>query len=291
MAYITEMQKSRKMSYSSESASTTRNYNLVDFTDTIDALAALTSYVPPTVQVGQYICTQPEFDIDPDFSDPDRTMFTGTVKWKTADKGGSDAADPQEPEDNTSFSFSFSSIEDVKLYSAAGQTFTPEGTGTFKSAINQQHSDAMPEGMAVNKAIVTITAKTVISANVASNQWFKDRLDQVWTLNQSEWRSLPARSVAFTGLEGSLRSDGNWDITYSFEYRPDNPGQTFETNDSDGTPKSITTPSTGGWDYVWASWDKYTVDDDKTRRVINSVSVVQDVYPTSDFDALGMVGV
>ena len=291
MAYITEMQKSRKMSYSSESASTTRNYILVDFTDTIDALAALTSYVPPTVQVGQYICTQPEFDIDPDFSDPDRTMFTGTVKWKTADKGGSDAADPQEPEDDTSFSFSFSSIEDVKLYSDAGASYTPDGVGPVNKGINQQHADSMPEGMAVNKAIVTITAKTVISANVASNQWFKDRLDQVWTLNQSEWRSLPARSVAFTGLEGSLRSDGNWDITYSFEYRPDNEGQTFQTNDADGTPKTITTPVTRGWDYVWASWDKYTVDDNKTRRVINSVNVVEDVYPTSDFDALGMVGV
>ncbi len=158
------------------------------------------------------------------------------------------------------------------------------------TGINQQHSDAMPEGVEINKAIVTIEAKTVISRYTASNAWFKDRLDQVWTLNQSTWRSLPASSAASTSLSGTLTTDGNGDLKYSFANRPDNSGQTFQT-ESGGTAATITTPDTRGWDYVWSAWDKLALDDNKTKRVIRSVNIVPDVYPTSDFNQLGMIGV
>ena len=292
--YIQETQSSRKLSFESDKASTSREYLLVDYKDSQEALAALTSYVPPTVQVGNYLCILPKFTVSPMLDDPERTVFKGTVSWATPESEGED---PQEPEDDTNFSFSFASIEDVKLYSDQQTTYRPgkPASNRVESGINKQHVDAMPEGMSINKAIVTITAKTVIAGNVASNQWFKDRLDQVWTLNASTWRSLPARSVAFTGLQGDLRSDGNWNITYNFEYRPDNAGQTFET-ESDGKPETITTPATRGWDYVWAAWDKFSVEDGDegektTKRVIKSVNIVQDVYPTSDFGQLGMVGV
>ena len=298
MAYIKESQSSRKLSYEAEKASTSREYLLVDYVDSQAALAALTSYVPQTILVGNYICSLPKFSISPVLDDPERTVFKGSVRWESpsADSGGGD--EPQEPGDDTSFSFSFASMEDVKLYSDSQKTYLPgkPPAANVENGINKQHVAAMPEGMSINKAIVTITAKTVISGNVASNQWFKDRLDQVWTLNESTWRSLPPRSVAFTGLQGDLRSDGNWNITYNFEYRPDNAGYSWETQDSEGRPQTINTPATRGWDYVWAAWDKFSVEDGeegekKTRRVIKSVNIVEDVYPTSDFTQLGMVGV
>lgn len=298
MAYIKESQSSRKLSYEAEKASTSREYHLVDYADSQAALSALVGYVPQSIVVGNYICVLPKFSISPVLDDPERTVFKGSVSWESpsADSGGGD--EPQEPEDDTSFSFSFASMEDVKLYSDNQKTYLPgkPPEANVESGINKQHVDAMPEGMAINKAIVTITAKTVISGNVATNQWFKDRLDQVWTLNESTWRSLPPRSVAFTGLQGDYRSDGNWNITYNFEYRPDNAGYAWETQDSEGTPQTINTPATRGWDYVWAAWDKFSVEDGeegekKTRRVIKSVNIVEDVYPTSDFTQLGMVGV
>ena len=289
MAYITEDQKSRSLSHSVDSASATRIYNLVDYVDTDAALNALSNYIPVTLLVGNTIVSSPSYAIAPSFSDPNRTLFVGTVTWKSPEK--SEAGAPEQPEDDTSFSFSFSSISDVKLYSDEMASYVASGEPNPNvTGINQQHSDAMPEGVEINKAIVTIEAKTVISRYTASNAWFKDRLDQVWTLNQSTWRSLPARSVAFTGLSGSLRTDGNWDITYSFEYRPDNSGQTFQT-ESGGTAATITTPDTRGWDYVWSAWDKLALDDNKTKRVIRSVNIVPDVYPTSDFNQLGMIGV
>ncbi len=293
MAYITESQKSRKLNYSADSASTSRVYHLVDYTDSQAALSALTAYVPATITVGNYLCSTPTYEVMPVLDDPDRTIFKASVTWKTPESsGGGD--EPLEPTDDTSFTFSFSSIQDVKLYSDDQTTYTTVGSSTTaENGINRQHSDAMPAGIEINKPIVTFDAKTVISGATATNAWFKDRLDQVWTLNNATFRSLPARSVAFVGLSGSRRTDGNWDITYSFEYRPDNAGQTFDT-ETNGTAATITTPDSGGWDYVWAAWDKYSTGtgaDAKTKRVIRTVNIAADIYPTSDFSNLGMVGV
>ena len=292
MAYVKESQKSRKLNYSLDSASTTRVYHCVDYTDSQAALTALTSVVPSSIIVGNYTCVLPEFEISPVLDDPQRTIFKASVKWATPDQSSGAGDEPKEPTDDTSFTFSFSSISDVKLYSSSQTSYLADGaTSTSEEGINRQHPDATPEGVEVNKGIVTFEAKTVIAAATATDSWFKDRLDQVWTLNNATFRSLPARSVAFTGLSGSRRTDGNWDITYSFEYRPDNAGQTFNT-ETNGVAKTITTPTSKGWDYVWAAWDKLsTGSGNKTKRVIKSVNIVSDVYPTSDFNNLGMVGV
>ena len=291
MAYVKETQKSRKLNYSADSASTSRVYNCVDYTDSQAALAALTAVVPATITVGNYLCVLPEYEIMPVLDDPSRTIFKATVTWKTPEQSSGAGDEPKEPADDTSFTFSFSSIQDVKLYSGSQTTYTTAGSATgVEDGINRQHPDAMPGGVEINKPIVTFDAKTVISGATATNAWFKDRLDQVWTLNNATFRSLPARSVAFTGLSGSRRTDGNWDITYSFEYRPDNDGQTFNTK-TDGTGETITTSSSGGWDYVWSAWDKLSTDAGKTERVIRAVHVADDIYPTSDFSLLGMVGV
>lgn len=271
---------------------------MIDYVDDTDALTALVNYVAPSVIVGDRICILPEFEVSPEFSDPQRTLHTGTVVWNTADKadGGSGSEDePKEPEDNTSFTFSFSSISDVKLRSP--QSSLPKeikaGGGAVASTdyeINRQHPEMPPEGIEYNKPIVTITAKTVVSGYVASNQWFKDRLDQVWTLNQSTWRSLPPKSVAFTGLEGSRRKDGNWDVTYSFEYRPDNAGEVITSGED-----TFNVPKTTGWQYIWAEYTKVSQEqgddgEDLVRRNIKKIHI-NDIYETSDFNQLGMVGV
>ena len=297
MATIEEQQTSRTMSYTAESASTSRTYHLHDYTDSNDALAALLNHVPITLYVHNYLCVLPEFDITPVFSDPEHTLYEGTVTWNTPDKadGGKESDDdPKEPEDDTSFTFGFSALSDMKLH-VTGETKSVGTKGFSQSgmeyAINRQHPELQPEGVAYNKAIVTLSAKTVVSSYTATNEWFKDRLDQVWTLNQSEWRSLPAKSVAFTGMNGSRRKDGNWDITYSFEYRPVNAGYNIEQESG-----NIVIPEQTGWQYLWAEFTKQTQTTDQednspmVRREIKFVHI-QDLYDTSDFNNLGMVGV
>jgi hypothetical protein len=285
------------MSYTAESASTSRTYHLQDFTDSSNALAALISYVPVSIYVANYLCVLPEFDITPVFSDPAHTLFEGTVTWNTPDKadGGKDSDDePKEPEDNTSFSFGFSALSDIKLH-VTGDTKSVGVKGFSQTgmeyAINRQHPELQPEGVAYNRAIVTMTGKTVVSTHQATNEWFKDRLDQVWTLNQSEWRSLPAKSVAFTGMNGTRRKDGHWDITYNFEYRPLIDGYNIEQDAG-----NIPIPQQTGWQYLWAEYTKQTQTTDQedntaiVRREIKFVHI-QDLYDTSNFSNLGMVGV
>ena len=304
MGYITEKQDSRVMTYNSKSASTTRKYHCFDYTDSSDALNAVANYIPPTIAVGQFLCVLPEFTVTPVFSDPDRTYYNVDVVWNTPDQaeGGSDdegATDPQEPEDNTSFSFQFSSITDVKVSTQDCTTYSSARVGGQKGKqdkINALSPESEPQGVEYNKPIVTITAKTVVHRNKATNEWFKDRFEQIWTLNDATWRSLPAKSVAFTGMSGNHRNDGHWDITYNFEHRPENSGDTFKFYSDYYGNSTQTIANTGGWDYLWAQHSTVTTDntvnDVKTAtRQLNAVHVVHDIYKTSDFTQLGMVGV
>ena len=108
------------MTINSKSASSTRKYHCFDYTDSNDALSAVSNYIPQTVQVGNFLCVLPEYTVTPVFSDPDKTYYTVDVVWNTPDQaegGGGDegATDPREPEDDTSFSFQFASISDVKV--------------------------------------------------------------------------------------------------------------------------------------------------------------------------------
>ncbi len=306
MAHITEHQESRTLTFNAKSGSTTRKYRAFDYVDSQDALQAVVNYAPSTVVVGSYLCVLPEFTVTPVFSDPDSTYYNCDVTWNTADQaagGGGDegeSTDPKEPEDNTSFSFQFTSLEDVKVATTDCTTYSSKKLGGQKgqtNGINKLSPESEPQGVSYNRPIITISAKTVISGTKATNQWFKDRFAQVWTLNDSEWRSLPAKSVAFTGMSGSYRSDGNWDITYNFEHRPDTVGETFKFHSKKYGDSTQTLPSIDGWDYLWAEHTTVTlennVNDDlnTTVRNLNKVHVVHDLYKTSDFDDLDMVGV
>lgn len=300
MAYLEEQQTSRVIQYSAGTASTTREYHMHDYTESNDALLALASFVPDTILVGDLFCVMPEYEITPVFSDPQKTLYVGNVTWKTPDQSeGSDetATDPKEPEDESTFSFSFSSLSDVKTHSMDQDTYSTGWVGAkdgVEYGINRQNPELQPEGIEYNKPIVTMTCKVVIAENVATNEWFKDRLDQVWTRNDTKFKSLPIGSVMFTGLEGSQRTDGNWDLTYSFEYRPANPDQvSFPA----GEGKLITVDGTEGWDYLWAEYTKFEqktdLDDDEpsVKRIIKRIHVTKDLYGKSDFSKLGINGV
>ena len=311
MAYIEEKQESRTMTYNAESGSTTREYHLVDYVDTSDALAALVGYVPNDIYVHNYLCILPEFEINPIFSDPERTLYEATVTWKTADiasgggGGGGDESpdDPKEPEDNTSFSFSFSGLSEVIQQSI--QQGTSPGSAQFNTNgsakswdsawMNKQHPDLPPEGIEVNRPITSMTAKTVISGYVATQEWFRDRMAQVWTTNDTTWRGLEPHCVMFTGMDGVRRGDGHWDITYNFEYRPPNPEQKFLYWKGKGlNPSYITIPRHSGWVQVDANYTQVADDSSdgyaKTVRSLDEV-LLHHVYHESDFNKLGMVGV
>jgi hypothetical protein len=314
MAYIEEKQDSRVMNWNSESASTSRMYHLVDYPDTQDALEALSNYIPSDVVVGNYLCVLPEYSVSPVFSDPDRTLYEATVTWKTPDiasggGGDSTATDPKEPEDLTSLSFNFSSISRViqnsvpqtdssgSLVAVGSTQFFPAGgfDDVLSDTINQQHPELPPEGVEVNSPIITITAKTVVSRNVATTSWWDARFDQIWTTNASTWNGLSARCVMLTGIQANERGDGHWDVTHNFEYRPRNPASKFSYwKQGSSTPDTMDIPAHAGWVHVDVNYNQLVNTDQngdtKTFRTVTGVTL-HNVYPQSDFDLLGLNGV
>ena len=327
MPYIEEKQDSRTMNWNAKSATTSRTYHMFDYTDTQDAILALGAYVPTDIQVATYLCTQPEYEVTPVFSDPERTLYEGKVTWKTPDVsagggggGGSTntAKDPQEPEDNTSLTVSFTTMTEVQQYGINGRRYHYEGLQDgvpnwwslaypFGLEINKQNPMLPPEGVEINKPIVLITAKTVIASTVCTPKWQEDKFNRLWTTNSVEWNGLRANHVMFTGMELSQRSDNNWDVTYSFEYRPPNDitlssGAVLENHvnfdyfdgGSDVQRKRIKVANP--WMIIDATYNqtKKTIDDgsgyEHTVRVVDSVTA-HNVYYESDFSELGMVGI
>ncbi len=315
-AYIEETQDSRVMNWNSKSASTSRTYHLFDYTDTQDAILALGNYVPTDIQVATYLCSQPEYEVTPIFSDPEKTLYEGKVTWKTPDissggsggSGGSSntAKDPQEPEDNTSLTISFGTTSEVIQYGINGRYYEYQGGENWREfitqeamGINRQNDLLPPEGVEVNIPTVIVTAKSVISKAVATPDWQRARYNQLWTTNDAIWNGLEKNHVMFTGMEMSQRSDDNWDLTYTFEYKK-------PTGDEDGFEylefytkygrRQIPITRKNPWMIVDARYDevKKTIDDgtgyEKTVRNLNEV-LIHKIYRESDFGDLGMVGV
>jgi hypothetical protein len=313
-AYIEEKQDSRVMNWNSKSASTSRTYHLFDYADTQDAILALGAYVPTDIQVATYLCSQPEYEVTPIFSDPEKTLYEGKVTWKTPDissggsggSGGSSntAKDPQEPEDNTSLTISFGTTSELIQYGLNNRNYRLSDGKWVESignsvGINRQNDLLPPEGVEVNRPTAIVTAKTVISKAVATPEWQRARYNQLWTSNDAVWNGLEKNHVMFTGMEMSQRSDDNWDLTYTFEYKKstgdENGIEYFEYYTDNGTSQVAITRR-NPWMIVDARYDevKETIDDgsgyEKTVRNLNGV-IVHNVYYESDFADLGMVGV
>ncbi|MDB4442127.1 hypothetical protein N9219_01755 [bacterium] len=314
MAYIEEQQESRTMQYSQKSASTTRLYHMFDYPDSQDAIVALSNYRPDTILVGNAWCGAPEYDITPVFSDPDRTLYEAKVTWKTPDisaggggGGGSTntAKDPQAPEDKTSLTISFGTTTEVLQNSiSSGQYMKVNGnwlslTWFSPQGINRQHPELPPEGTNVNVPTVIITAKSVIAKTVGSAAWQRARFNQLWTTNNAEWNGLEANHVMFTGMEMSQRSDDDWDLTYTFEYKKstgDDAGNEYFEYYTEAGRAEVAIKRGNPWMIIDARYTQTqkTINDqsgyDQTVRNLDDV-YTHNLYHESDFSKLGMVGI
>lgn len=315
-AYIEEKQDSRVMNWNSKSASTSRTYHLFDYADTQDAILALGAYVPTDIQVATYLCSQPEYEVTPIFSDPEKTLYEGKVTWKTPDissggsggSGGSSntAKDPQEPEDNTSLTISFGTTSELiqhginaqRYFSISRQGNWVEVTAPYPVGINRQNDLLPPEGVEVNIPTVIITAKSVISKAVATPEWQRARYNQLWTSNDAIWNGLEVNHVMFTGMEMSQRSDDNWDLTYTFEYKKstgdENGIEYFEYYTETGR-EEIPIVRKNPWMIVDVRYDQVLEIDGETgdRKTVRNLDevILHNVYYGSNFADLGMVGV
>lgn len=192
--------------------------------------------------------------------------------------------------------------ETIHTNYAIWQTRLGETKRRLNYAVNVQ-SNGEVEGVDVYKPTGGFTISTLIAEDVVTNDWLKDRFRQIWTVNADTFRSWPRGDVALTGMDIRQRSDGNWEVDYSFQIAP---GQTGveeiagfdvrnpapEPENPEDPPGDPTAIDIEGWEYVWVMYQP--VDDEpdpgEDKVIIpEAIGVYRaQLYHYSDFSQLGV---
>lgn len=208
--------------------------------------------------------------------------YTGTVTYGHAARDEqtvpeNELLSSEEPREKVSFSFSGASahVTEARDQTKYG-TLAPEcGNATDVDL------EGVVEGHDINARTGSFTVDTLIPAATASNEWFRDRFRQVWTVNDAPFRSWPVGDVALAGMDGRQRADGDWEISYSFQIQPSEDITNFAGIDTGGAA------SKEGWQYLWVMY-RPSVTDSKLAPTPTGVYVATD-YEYSDFSQLGIL--
>lgn len=168
-----------------------------------------------------------------------------------------------------------------QITTAVSQTKYPTSARDVGRGINVL-DDGTVEGTEINQRTGSFSVDVLINQATATNAWFKARFEQVWTFNNATFRSWPAGSVALTGMQSRQRSDGNWDISYSFQIFPNETGVSNIGGVSLGTTVNLK-----GSEYKWVM---FRPKDDAGKVVPEPIGAyVANVYGAeTDFSLLGI---
>jgi len=206
-------------------------------------------------------------------------QYSATVSYRHA---GRDEQEKQElinvGDERVSADFSGQSIH---VTTAISQTKYPASARDVDLGVNVQ-VDGTVEGTDINQRTGSFSVDVLIDEATATNAWFKARFEQIWTFNNGTFRSWPAGSVALTGMQSRQRSDGNWDISYSFQIFPNEAGVTEIGGVSLGTTVNLK-----GSEYKWVM---FRPKDDAGKIVPEPIGAyVANVYgDETDFSDLGI---
>lgn len=146
-------------------------------------------------------------------------------------------------------------------------------------AVNVQYNGEV-EGHDINVRTGSFTVSTVIDKDIVTNDWLKARFEQIWTINNANFRGWEVGCVALTGMDTRQRADGNWEIDYTFAIQPQ------ETlTEIGGVPLGATVVKEG-FQY---SWVMFRPKDDTDKIVPEAIGAyIATVYDKSDFGQLGI---
>lgn len=314
---ISEDHKSRRIKVALDSilgvvsVSEDRSFTMKNYSDEDSAISALLADQPATKTVQGLHLVRTGCEMQPELADAERTLYRAKMTWVSSKLAGGNPdgsedepeVDPGQVNDQSKRSFDFSSRETVQIYAVGGQISHRIGSGGtafpntgYGTGINKDSDDLVPEGVPVNAESCTFSFTKVVSKSIAQGEWFRERLDQDWTLNAAEFFGFPARTVALVGVTGEYLNSGDFLITYKFEYRKnqtdDTNKLTIETRPGHDETLSYSEP-VSGWDYIWYRYKtKERVNPtepgqaSKIVRYMSSVHVAR-TYLTSDFTRLG----
>ena len=238
MAEILEDHKSREVELNSNGGSATYMYTLKGYADEDAAMTAMLNYAPSTVTVGGLALITESSRINPIVigDDANTTIFKGVMRYGSPEL--TNLTTPQADE-NALLSGEFTArTSDILFAKDSIHVEWDESSKNWReyepisvqpptaavqwigNAINKYSKYRPVLGTQRNIPASTFSLTTIVPPEVATNDWFKSRMNQVWTLNATTFRSLPPRTVALTNMGYQQRADGSWEVTYSFEYRP-----------------------------------------------------------------------
>lgn len=205
--------------------------------------------------------------------------YKGTVEYKHAGRDEQTTADNELIEPNREkVTCSFSGTT-AKVTTARSQKKYGTNSRDVGNQVNVQYNGEV-EGVDINVATGSFTVATVIHKDTATNQWFKDRFSQIWTLNNATFRSWPKGSVAFSGMDARQRADGNWEIDYSFVI------QVPETISDIGGISTGGSVNKEGFEYAWIM---FRPKDDTNKIVPEAIGAyLATLYKYSNFAQLGI---
>lgn len=206
-------------------------------------------------------------------------VYKGTVEYKHAGRDEQTAAQNEliEPgREKVTCNFTGSS---TSVTTALSQTKYGADARDVGKAVNVQYNGEV-EGHDINVRTGAFTVSTVLESTLVTNQWLKERFDQIWTINQADFRSWPAGCVALTGMDMRQRADGDWEVDYSFAIQP--PEEITEL----GGVQLGQTVTKEGFQYSWVMFRPKEAADKILPEAIGAY--IADVYKKSDFGLLGI---
>lgn len=206
-------------------------------------------------------------------------VYKATVEYKHAGRDEQAAADNELIDvgrEKVTCSFTGTS---TNVTTALSQTKYGAEARDVGKAVNVQYNGEV-EGHDINVRTGSFTVGTVLGKDLVTNEWLKERFAQIWTINESDFRSWPPGCVALTGMEMRQRADGNWEVDYSFAIQPP------ESFDEIGGVQLGATVDKEGFQY---SWVMFRPKEDADKILPEAIGAyIADVYRKSDFGLLGI---
>lgn len=249
------------------------------------ALLKAAAYPLPTLE-GVQLTGTPTLRLEPRYSPASGVgVYRGTVEYRHAgrDEQTTEESELIEP-DREKVTASFSG-ETQQITTAISQRKYPANAADMNRAINVQ-SNGEVEGTDVYRRTGSFTVSTVVAQSIVDNDWLKARFKQIWTVNDAVFRSWPKGDVALVGMDVRQRSNGDWEVDYSFQISPGLTGLK-EWAGVDMFPGDNTTEGYfEGWEYVWV---KYRPKEGTEMIEPEPLALyAAQVYQYSDFSQLGI---
>lgn len=291
--YISEDQQSRSIDMNNGGGSSTRRYTMRDYTEADDAYRALRDYSPSYINVYGFEMTRTGIKVNPDFSDPQATLYRGEVTYKsetmegstpnkTSGGGGGDADLPKnkpvgkgqdrkkeqiDADEKSKVWFTFGTMSRTITQNLGDRRKAKEEDGTFGTKtntfkwINKDADDVAPAGVQVQDGSMFMHLQVVLTRSQMTPAFYRAAREALMSVNRNPFAyEFESGTIQFQGIDIEEMVKGDFKVIYHFEYRPLQLSQTF-TTDLTGHTEPLSGQRNGmddlsfaGFDYTWLSW-------------------------------------